>query len=273
MKNSKINWTDHTFNPWWGCVRVSEGCVNCYAETMSKRTGNDIWGVDKQRRLFGVKHWREPVKWNQEAQAAGKSARVFCSSMADVFEDRRDLDEQRAALWFLIERTPWLKWLLLTKRPESAIPLTPTGWRSEGSPQNVWYGTTAENQKRFDERIGKLAQLRRELDAHVLFLSVEPMLEPIGTTGLGRVDWVICGGESGAKHRPFEWDWARDLRDQCRAAGIAFWMKQGGGIHPPHEIQDLPEDLRIRELPPRIRRGAPIDTLTGSAVTTETEER
>src|SRR5512138_1944819 len=103
MKDSKIAWTDHTFNPWWGCVRVSEGCVNCYAETFAKRTGNDVWGVNKPRRFFGEKHWAEPLKWNTEAEQKDGRTFVFCASMADVFEDRRDLDEPRERLWKLIE--------------------------------------------------------------------------------------------------------------------------------------------------------------------------
>lgn len=250
-ENSKISWTDHTFNPWWGCVRVSEGCVNCYAESSSKRWGHDIWGVTKDRRFFGDKHWNEPLKWNADAERNKKRARVFCASMADVFEDRRDLDDQRKRLWRLIESTPWLIWLLLTKRPGNVIPLTPTGWNSEGSPRNVWYGTSAETQQRYDERIDELLSFRRELTAHCLFLSIEPQLEEIDLHIVGRKpDWIICGGESGPKHRPFEWDWARSLRDQCHEYGISFWMKQGGGYpNSRHDLADIPEDLQIRELP------------------------
>lgn len=244
MKDSKINWTHHTFNPWWGCVRVSEGCVNCYAETMSKRTGNDIWGVDKPRRFFGGKHWDEPFKWDVEAQRAGTRARVFCASMADVFEDRRDLDEWREQLWKTIGATPFLDWLLLTKRPENIAKLMPI-FVTE-IPDNVWLGTTVENQKNW-ERVDELTCI----PASVHFLSVEPMLEPVRLQlpSALEIEWVICGGESGAKHRPFEYDWARQLRDDCEAFGISFWMKQGGGMRPPHELDELPEDLRIRELP------------------------
>lgn len=120
-KNSRIEWTTHTFNPWWGCVKVSPACKHCYAESWAKRVGSNVWGIKAERRFFGDKHWSEPVKWNAAAAASGMRARVFCASMADVFEDRRDLDVHRIRLWKLIEATPRLDWLLLTKRPEIVI--------------------------------------------------------------------------------------------------------------------------------------------------------
>src|SRR5712671_6808752 len=118
-KNSSIEWTDHTFNPWWGCSKVSPGCNNCYAETWAKRVGEKIWGKDEPRRFFTDKHWDEPLKWNDEALSSGTRRRVFCASMADVFEQRTDLNPWRARLWKLTEETPKLDWLLLTKRPEN----------------------------------------------------------------------------------------------------------------------------------------------------------
>lgn len=121
-KNSRIEWTDHTFNPWWGCTKVSEACKNCYAEAWSKRVGQQVWGPQAERRFFGERHWLEPLKWNADAAAHGKRLRVFCASMADVFEDRRSLDPWRSKLWELIEATPQLDWLLLTKRPEHVQP-------------------------------------------------------------------------------------------------------------------------------------------------------
>src|SRR5262249_26019968 len=126
-KQTAIDWCNHTFNPWWGCdeARVPDGsmspeCVYCYARTFAKRVGHDIWGADAPRRSFGDKLWVEPEKWNGDAALSGERRRVFCASMADVFEDRPDLDPHRARLWALIERTPHLDWLLLTKRPENA---------------------------------------------------------------------------------------------------------------------------------------------------------
>jgi len=252
-QDSKIEWTHHTFNPWWGCVKVSDGCKHCYADTFSKRYGHDIWGVDKPRRFFGDKHWNEPVKWNREAEKAGERRRVFCASMADVFEGREDCAPHRWRLFNLIETTPNLDWLLLTKRPENILNLLPTNWLIDPRP-NVWLGTTVENQEQAGRRIPELL----EAPAVVRFLSCEPLLGPVNLHevtrnpfgGIPGIDWVIAGGESGHHARPMAEAWARDLRDQCNNAGIAFFMKQmGGAIDKRHDLDDLPEDLRIRQFP------------------------
>jgi len=247
MENSKIAWTDHTFNPWWGCVKVSEGCKNCYAETFSKRTGNDVWGVDRPRRFFGDDHWSKPLKWNRDAEKAGKRARVFSASMADVFEDRPDLVKPRKRLFELIPQTPWLDWLILTKRPENINRLL-------GNPTflwpTIWLGTTIESkavaQSRAIEIMDTLAAIK--------FISLEPLLKSFDLyeafAASGMPSWVIVGGESGPKARPFDWDWARDIRDQCKTYGVPFFMKQGGGWPNKREkLEDIPEDLRIREFP------------------------
>ncbi len=236
-EQTAISWTDHTFNPWWGCVKVSPACAHCYAETFSKRLGLKVWGPDSERRFFGPKHWAEPLKWNKAAEKAGVRRRVFCASMADVFEDRPELVQPRADLFVLIDETPALDWLLLTKRPQHIKRLMPKYWGGKPWP-NVWLGTTVENQQYFDERIQPLLNI----PAAVRFLSVEPMLGPIDL-GLPfvsdnpimvqhHVDWVIAGGESGAKHRESNPEWFRSLRDQCVAAGVAFHFKQWGGLHP-----------------------------------------
>ena len=193
---STIEWTTHTFNPWWGCTKVSDGCKFCYAEAIARRYGNDVWGVNKPRRTFGEKHWAEPLKWNAAAQAAGQRARVFCGSMADVFEDRRDLDAERVRLWVLIAQTPWLDWLLLSKRPECVRALAPWGnkW-----PRNVWLGTTVEDQRRAEERLPILAGI----PAVVRFISAEPLLGQLDLAPwLRRLDWVIAGGENHRIARP-----------------------------------------------------------------------
>ena len=241
--NSKIEWTHHTFNPWWGCVKVSPGCEHCYAETFSKRTGHHIWGpaATTQRRLFGNKHWAEPLKWNREAEAAGERHRVFCASMADVFEDHPQLISERVRLWRLIEDTPHLDWLLLTKRPENTTRMMPT--YLHGYPRNIWLGTSVENQQQADKRIPELLKV----PAAVRFLSCEPLLglvdisgrsldsvwindinDPLINEECNLIDWVIVGGESGPKARPMHPNWARSLRDQCTAAGVAFHFKQWG---------------------------------------------
>lgn len=247
-KDSGIEWTDHTFNPWWGCEKVSPACDRCYAETFAKRTGNAIWGKDAPRRFFGDKHWNEPVKWDREAKASGEAALVFCASMADVFEDRRDLDAPRERLWALIEKTPNLRWLLLTKRPENFQRLFPEKWLSH-PPVNVWPGVTAENVRRFHERVMRLA----ELFAWVRWVSYEPALEDIsGEIEEWRnwIDWIIVGGESGPGCRPMPLEWARGVLAECKKYDISCFVKQLGG-HPNkrHAVEEFPEDLRVREFP------------------------
>lgn len=250
-EETKIQWTDHTFNPWWGCAKVSEGCRGCYAEAFAKRTGHKIWGADAERRFFGEKHWREPLKWDATATAAGRPAFVFCASMADVFEDRPDLLAQRAKLHALVRDTPHLIWLLLTKRPENADRLWSqahydafNGADSLGPTwaPNVWLGTTAEDQGNADERLPHLVRV----PAAVRFVSAEPLLGPLnlrrwlgydihsedfsptGEHEARGVQWVIVGGESGGKARPFDMDWARDIIGQCREMDVAPFFKQAG---------------------------------------------
>ena len=213
-KDSKIAWTDHTFNPWWGCTKVSDGCAHCYAKGVASRFAPGHWGPDAPRRFFGDKHWAEPLAWDKAAQRRGVRERVFCGSMCDVFEDRSELDRQRARLWELVDRTPSLDWLLLTKRPSHiALP-----W---GVHSNVWLGTTVENQAAADERIPRLVTV----GARLHFLSCEPLLGPV-RPDLCHVDWVICGAESGSWARLMDLDWVRSLRDQCQSAGVPFFFKQ-----------------------------------------------
>lgn len=230
-KGSKIEWTHHTFNPWWGCERVSAACKNCYAETWAHRLGLDLWSKGAPRRMMSDAYWRQPIAWNREAEAAGRRDRVFCASMADVFEDRRDLDALRERLWRLIADTPSLDWLLLTKRPEQVARLVP--WQDW--PRNVWLGTTIENQRWAEKRLPHLL----EHPAIVHFVSCEPLLGPIelapwmsASRGDRRIGWVIAGGESGHRARPMNPLWARALRDQCRAHGVPFHFKQWGNWRP-----------------------------------------
>ena len=264
-----ISWTDHTFNPWWGCVKVSPACQNCYAETLSKRLGLSVWGAVSPRRWFSAAHWREPLKWNKAAEKAGVRRRVFCASMADVFEGgSSDLDDQRANLWVLIKSTPMLDWLLLTKRPENIRRMFPAGW---STPQpNVWLGVTAENQECANKRIPILLQI----PAVVRFVSAEPLLGPVTfrwpiwdddtpnerrvnqlppvmrdgrilagsidhLDGLRMLDWVIVGGESSAGARLMQPEWARTIRNECIEAGVPFYFKQWGGNRPKSNGREL----------------------------------
>ena len=242
MKHSKISWTDHTFNPWWGCVKVSPACTHCYAEKFAKRTGHSVWGVESERRTFGEKHWRQPLKWNAEAAKTGLRRRVFCASMADVFEDHPTAAAERTKLWRLIGATPNLDWLLLSKRPENMMKMLPGG----RSPENVWLGTTVESQQYAQERLPHLLAV----PAKVHFVSAEPLLESIDLTPwLATLDWLIVGGESGAGFRPFDPDWARSLKAQCRANGTAFFMKQMNGLSSRKAAEEVPKDLQVQQFP------------------------
>ncbi len=226
-ESTAIAWTDHTFNPWWGCTNVSPGCDHCYAETFAKRTGHDVWGKGGDRRFFGDAHWNEPVKWNRQAEAEGVRRRVFCASMADVFEVHPDLPAQRTRLFELIESTPYLDWQLLTKRPEH-VPTMAAMWM-DAWPAHVWIGTTVEDQQRANLRVPRLLRV----PAAVRFLSCEPLLGSVSLKPwLRDVQWVIVGGESGPKHRPMDLDDARALRNECAIGGIPFFFKQVGGRTP-----------------------------------------
>jgi len=127
VENSGISWTTHTFNPWVGCTKVSAGCVHCYAETLNKRTGHANWGPGAERRVTSDVNWRKPIKWNRQADAAGERTKVFCASMADVFDEEAPA-YARERLWTLIRMTPFLDWQLLTKRPTNIRRFLPKDW-------------------------------------------------------------------------------------------------------------------------------------------------
>ncbi len=239
---TKIQWTDHTFNPWWGCVKVSEGCKHCYADTFANRYGMKVWGPNAERRFFGEKHWHEPEKWNRDAENAGVRRRIFCASMADVFEDRNDLKGPRKRLVDLICRTKNLDWQLLTKRPENIMGMLVdaglyacTGPNIPCPQPNIWLGTSVEDQKNADKRIPHLLNC----SAVVKFLSCEPLLGPVdlskyvwthgdGCTG-DAIDWAIVGGESGPGARELHLPWVRSIIRQCDESGAACFVKQLGG--------------------------------------------
>jgi protein gp37 len=243
-ENSPIEWTDHTFNPWWGCAKVSPACDFCYAERDAHRYQPKVtyWGVDAPRRAFGLKHWNEPLRWNAKAKEAGTPARVFCASMADVF-DKNAPEGARESLWALIRGTPYLRWLLLTKRIGNAPAMLPPDW-GRGYP-NVWVGISVVTQKEVDRDVPKLL----ELPAFVRFLSCEPLLSSIDLYRGGfsflsnhrsrtHVDWVIAGGESGPSARPMSARWVRQIRDQCVSQGVPFLFKQWGEWVPPDQVPE-----------------------------------
>jgi protein gp37 len=239
-KDSRIEWTHHTFNPWWGCVKVSAACDNCYAEAWAKRLGEDVWGVKTDRRFFSDAHWKEPLKWDAEAKAEGVRRRVFCASMGDVFEKNPVLVPHRQRLLDLIAATPNLDWLLLTKRIHVVRKLLPKGY---DFPANVWLGATVENQEVADKMIKYLLEFETP---SVRFLSCEPLLSALNLesylvpTARGtKIDWVITGGESGASSRPMNPAWPADIQTQCENASVPFHFKQWGHWAPIELVRDV----------------------------------
>lgn len=255
-ENTRIEWADMTFNPWVGCTKVSPGCDHCYAEAYAARFGTAEWGAGKPRHRTSAAYWKQPRKWNAQAEHEGRRFRVFCSSLADVF-DNEVPPAWREDLFRLIEQTPNLDWLLLTKRignVSAMVSVIPgSGWM----PPNVWLGATVTSQEEADRDIPKLLAV----PAAKWFLSMEPLLGPVdirfafadSRTSCCRrcgyrtnrresacpndgellrvdigIDWVIVGGESGPQARPMQIVWAMDLVRQCQAAGIPAFMKQLG---------------------------------------------
>lgn len=244
---SAITWTDHTFNPWIGCTKVSPGCDACYAEAlMDLRYRRVKWGAGQPRLRTKPANWSKVRKWNREARAFalehGHLPRVFCASLADVF-DNEVSDEWRADLWDLIDACRDLRWTIVTKRIGNAMKMLPSNW-GDGWP-HVAIAPTIVNQEEWDRDSRKL----RNLPAAKRGLSLEPLLSRIAMGQLHGTDWlhwVIVGGESQQgsavpRHMPVEW--ARHLRDQARYADIAFHMKQMSNDEP------IPADLMIREFP------------------------
>jgi protein gp37 len=257
-ENTNIEWADHTFNPWEGCQKVGPGCDNCYAETRNARFGGGTavnWGPGAPRRRTSVANWRKPMAWNRNAGVFyaqhQRRQRVFCASLADVFDNGVDV-QWRCDLFDLIEKTPNLDWLLLTKRIGNVMRMITetaqirfdleTVWNPRLL-DNVWLGATIVNQAEADRDIPKLLAV----PARVRFLSMEPLLGPVDldllkyedcaerdgkggvlTTRRKALDWVIVGGESGPNARPMSIQWTRSLRDQCAAAAVPFLFKQWG---------------------------------------------
>ncbi len=261
-ENSGIEWTHHTFNPWIGCTKVSAACDHCYAEAWDARgmhSGPLRWGPRADRTR--TKTWGKPLTWQRKATAEGRRYRVFCASLADVFDNHKSImPEWRADLWALIKQCPDLDFLMLTKRPQNIDRYLPDDW-GFGYP-NVWLGATVEDQKSAEQRIHHLLNVK----AKVHFLSCEPLIGPLDLTNVAgwvsdedgrhpvlwdvftgeafdewgdempcgfdlshKLDWVITGGESGYYFRPAKKEWFTDLRDQCGDHGTAFLFKQWEG--------------------------------------------
>lgn len=258
-EKTEIAWTDSTHNEWLGCMKVSAGCNNCYAETMmDKRYHRVSWGQRKTddgpppsvgtRSLTSEANRRKPFSWNRKASAFqaehGRRQRVFCSSLSDIFDNQVPRG-WRVGLFNTIANTPELDWLLLTKRPENiGAMIDDCGWFKQ-IPRNVWLGTTCEDQAAYDKRWPILAQF----NVRVRFISYEPAIGPLSILDhKEKPDWLICGGESGKGYRPMPSLWAEDIQEECAECFVPFFMKQMAGLRP------IPEDLMIRQFPPSIRQ-------------------
>lgn len=262
-ENSAIEWTDHTFNPWIGCTKVGPGCEHCYAEILATSRLAVEWGPGAPRRHTAASTWQQPRTWDRKAAAAGIRQRVFCASLADVFDNEVPA-EWRAELFTLIRETPNLDWLLVTKRIGNAERMAEA---AGGFPENVWLGATVVDQDEVERDVVKLRQTKYDAGLRIAFLSIEPLLGPVdirahlwpahgwwtapyrsyaeakaagaecgmkpqallsADVARSLIDWVIVGGESGPQARPMHPDWARSVRDQCAAAGVQFLFKQWG---------------------------------------------
>lgn len=220
-EQSAISWTDGTFNPWIGCTRVSPGCDHCYAaRDNERRKWVSAWGAERRR----TKTWGDPVKWNRKAVEAGYKPRIFCASLADVF-DNEVPQEWREDLWQLFRGTPNLRWIVLTKRIGNVLKMVPADWPFA----HVGIMATMVNQLEYDRDRLKLSSV----PAPWRGISAEPLLGRIildHKDAKANLDWVITGGESGPGYRPLDMDAVRYLRDQCHELGITFHHKQNGGV-------------------------------------------
>lgn len=236
-----ISWTDYTFNPWMGCTKISQGCKNCYAALLTKnRMGIDVFGPTKARKRTTDANWRKPIRWNQSAKHDGVVRRVFCASLADVFEDNVQTNAWRPDVWELIRATPWLDWQLLTKRPENIKRMLPSDW-GDGWP-NVWLGTSIE-----DNRVAYRGPILTSVPAVVHFVSYEPAIGPLDQLDLTGIEWLIFGGESGPGHRPMNIQWARDMRERCQSNNVAFFYKQSAAFRT--ELDPYLDGEIVREWP------------------------
>lgn len=244
-ENSAIEWTDHTFNPWIGCTKVSPACDGCYAENlMDLRYGRVKWGAGEDRKRTAPANWRKPIAWNKAAALKDGPTYVFCASLADVFDNEVD-PVWRRDLFALIENTPNLTWLLLTKRIGNVRKMTDPLEGCLPVPPNAAIGATMANQEEYDRDRMKLWEVKQTCRPLFTFGSFEPLLGPI-ILDRHAPDWVIVGGETSQGAHKARWtdpESFRWMRDQCARLGRRFFMKQMTGAGP------IPDDLMVRQFP------------------------
>lgn len=226
-ESSKIQWTDHTFNPWIGCTKIDALCQNCYAEKFSNRYGHAKWGEFGVRKKTSDANWKKPYQWNRKAEKEGVRYRVFCASLSDVFDDHNSISQEwRDVLFKMIRETPNLDWLLLTKRPDNFKRYLPVDWGMTGY-NNVWLGCSIGDKKGRDERMDLLLNT----PAYIHFISGEPFLNMYELPKHG-IDWIIFGGESGtlSKIRETNLSHVNTMIQQAKKFGIKVFFKQLGTI-------------------------------------------
>lgn len=268
-ENSKIEWTDHTVNLWWGCSKVHIGCKNCYAEHLSDvRYKGNLWGVNNPRKRI-KSAFKDLDRYQIQAERQKTFFRIFCGSMMDIFEESKPISnpssitteytsDLRLELFKRISEGKYnnLVFLFLTKRPENINPeisKMPESWKNN-APKNVWFGTSISNQ----ETANKYVEILSQYKCNNLFLSIEPQVGEIWELDLSNINWVIQGGESGSNKRPFDIKWAYQIKQICEDQSTPYFFKQID------KIQPIPEDLKIRELPASIDSSLLLNNLQGS---------
>ena len=258
-KDSKIGWTDDTFNIAIGCEKQDELCKFCYAEILDNRwsKGNNHWGKNAPRRVMSESYWKQPLKWNKDAEKQSVIRKVFCSSLADWAENNETISEQRKKLFPLIKQTPNLIWQLLTKRYDRVQHCLPEDWGN--GYENVWLGQSVGKQDLAEKYLDTFLKNKSK----VKFLSMEPLLEYVDLKkwlATGEINWVLVGGESSNRKtcRPMEIEWVEKIIDDCRKYNVPIFVKQLGSVLAKNmnlnnskgeDINEFPEHIRIQEFP------------------------
>lgn len=260
-----IQWTDSTWNAWWGCQRVGPGCDHCYAEALDKRTGGAHWGAKADRRRTSATNWNEPLRWQAKADAFeasnGHRRRVFCGSMMDIMDNAVPLEWSHEA-FARIEQCDRLDWQLLSKRVGNVESRVPPHWLQGQWPEHVGMMITVVTQEEANRDIPKLLRLKAQYGIPWIGLSMEPLIERVDLYQMpAMIDWVIVGGESGNGSRPFDTTWAADIVTQCASFGVPCFVKQLGanvlksGVSCPKgakkgdNMDEWPEAIRVRQMP------------------------